>query len=163
MIAEEFPIEQLVPHTGDMVLLDRVLRAEGDSIVAELTVRDDGLFTDASGRVPAWVGIEYMAQTVAAFAGYHAKTKNQAVKLGFLLGTRRYDSKMSFFEVGTKLQVSALKVLGEDDGLGSFDCTINVLSEGGKALSEDDELQKELVVSARITVYQPENIDEYLI
>lgn len=155
MIAEQFPIEQLVPHAGNMVLLDRVLKAEGDSFVAELTVRDDGIYSDASGRVPAWIGIEYMAQAVAAFAGYKAKVKHEPVKLGFLLGTRRYDSNVSFFEVGTKLQVSALKVLGDNDGLGAFECTIKALSEGG-------EQREDIEVSARITVYQPENIDEYL-
>src|ERR1051325_2359742 len=66
----DFPdIRSLLPHTGRMVLLDRVIAADADNLCAEVTIRRDSVFFDGSG-VGAWVGIEYMAQTIGAYAGY---------------------------------------------------------------------------------------------
>ncbi|WP_307732400.1 hypothetical protein [Massilia sp. MB5] len=79
----------LVPHAGPMALLDRVLEADEESLCAEVAIRADSLFY-AEGGVGSWVGIEYMAQAVAAHAGYLARQRGEAVKPGFLLGSRRY-------------------------------------------------------------------------
>ena len=61
-------VESLVPHRGTMSLLDRVLAVDEEQALAEVDVGPASLFAQADG-VPAWVGIEYMAQTVAAWAG----------------------------------------------------------------------------------------------
>ena len=57
-----------VPHRGGMSLLDDVVRCDDESIEARVRVPADGLFNGDDG-VPAWVGIEYMAQAVAAWSG----------------------------------------------------------------------------------------------
>src|SRR5688572_26717078 len=93
-------ISSLVPHARPMVLLDRVICADEESLSAEVSIRSDSLFCTAEG-VGAWVGLEYMAQAVAAYAGYVAHLRGEAVKIGFLLGTRRYDCNRPFFSVGT--------------------------------------------------------------
>ena len=80
-------IENYVPHRGVMLLLDRLLQADAESAVAQVTVPRDGLFLQDAG-MPAWVGVEYMAQAVAAWAGWQAVQAQQPVKLGFLQGTR---------------------------------------------------------------------------
>ena len=46
-----------------MLLLDRLLHADAETATAQLTVAPDALFLQDAG-MPAWVGIEYMAQTV---------------------------------------------------------------------------------------------------
>jgi predicted hotdog family 3-hydroxylacyl-ACP dehydratase len=140
-------IRDLVPHSGPMVLLDRVLAADAETLCAEVTIRPGSVFCDGSG-VGSWVGMEYMAQAVAAHAGYLALQRGEAVKVGFLLGTRRYESSRPAFAVGSVLQVHVRRALQGDNGLGAFECRIE--DAGG------------VVASATVTVFEPENVDEFL-
>lgn len=148
MSSELLPIENYVPHRDAMLLLDRLLSADSDSAVAEVTVPRGGLFQHDAG-MPSWVGIEYMAQTVAAWSGWNARHKGQAVKIGFLLGSRKYEAAQAFFAPGTRLVVSVHCDLMGDNGLGMFDCRIH---------TEDE---KELA-SARISVFEPEDGKAYI-
>ena len=134
-------IEELIPHSERMVLLDRIIDFNEQSLAAELTVRDDGLFGD-SKTVPAYVGIEYMAQAIAAYAGIQAKQAGEAIKIGFLLGTRRYSSNVSCFTVGTTLTVQVKNII-QDEKLGVFDCKIYATG---------------IEITANLTVYQPPSL-----
>ena len=108
-----------------------------------MTVNDDGLFGNHKS-VPSWAGIEYMAQAIGAYAGIKSILAGEPIKLGYLLGTRRYISNVSDFNVGTALTV-IVKVIIQDDKLGAFDCQI--LGAG-------------IEVSANLTVFQPpETVD----
>jgi predicted hotdog family 3-hydroxylacyl-ACP dehydratase len=134
-----FSVEELLPHSGRMVLLNRVIEFDEENMVAEVIVRDDGLFGHGN-TVPAWMGIEYMAQTIAALGGMKRRLAGKNLNPGFLLGTRRYDCNVDLFTVGSVLSVS-VKRLVEDQGLGVFDCLIT--AEGISA-------------SAKLNVYQPD-------
>lgn len=141
---QQWPIEQLVPHAGRMSLLERAVAAEGESLQAELSIAADDLFFDAQGPgtgVGAWVGIEYMAQAVAAWAGLQARHDGSAPKIGFLLGSRRYQSSRSTFALGERLRISVRREFQADNGLGQFDCRI--------------EIGAETVASAQLTVFGP--------
>lgn len=107
-----------------MVLVDNVVEVGNEHIVVELTVREDGLFSQADRTVPAWVGLEYMAQTVAAFSGYHRRCAGEAVGLGFLLGTRHYQASVGSFPCGTRLTVRADKVIEAANDMSVFDCQL---------------------------------------
>lgn len=107
-----------------MMLLDRILEAGENHIVAELTVRADGLFAVPGGEVPAWVGMEYMAQAVAAYSGYHRKRRGIPVDLGFLLGTRHFQCSVAAFPVGTRLRIRAEREIDGLSGLAVFACEI---------------------------------------
>ncbi len=131
-------VADVIPHTGDMVLLDRIIDYDDQGLTAELMVRGDGLFGDDQ-TVPAWAGIEYMAQTIAAYVGIKARQANEPIRMGFLLGTRRYSSNVAAFKVGARLTIRAEKII-QDDGLGVFDCRI--MGEG-------------VEVTANLNVYQP--------
>lgn len=148
MSSEFLPIENYVPHRGVMLLLDRLVAADEDTAVAEVTVPRDGLFLQDAG-MPSWVGMEYMAQTVAAWAGWRARQKGQAVKIGFLLGSRRYEAVQPFFAPGQRLRVSVRCELLGDNGLGMFDCRIH--ADGDVELA-----------SARVSVFEPEDGGAYI-
>jgi predicted hotdog family 3-hydroxylacyl-ACP dehydratase len=120
-------IEELIPQSKAMVLLDRVVEVGEQHIVAELTVRADGLFSGPEYTVPAWVGIEYMAQSVAAFSGYHRKCKGEAIGLGFLLGSRHYQCSAGSFPCGSTLVVRAEKIIEAANDMSVFDCTVDGL------------------------------------
>lgn len=140
-------IRSLVPHAGPMVLLDRVVSADADNLLAEVRIRSDSLFCNADG-VGVWVGIEYMAQAIAAWAGCIARSRGEPVKLGFLLGTRRYECSRPIFVIGSLLQVHVRRVFQDESGLGSFECYI------------DDEQGR--VAAATVTVFQPHNVNDFL-
>jgi predicted hotdog family 3-hydroxylacyl-ACP dehydratase len=131
-------VAELIPHSGKMVWLDRIISCDNVSLSAEIVVRDDGLLGNDK-TVPAWVGIEYMAQAVAAYAGVMAKRAGEPIKLGFLLGTRRYNSNVAEFSVGSTLTVRVEKIL-QDGNLGAFECRI---------------LGINVEVMANLNVYQP--------
>lgn len=128
----------LIPHSGRMILLDRIIEFDSQGLSAELTVRNDALLGDEHS-VPAWAGIEYMAQAIAAYAGIQSRLAGEPIKLGFLLGTRRYISNVGSFAVGTVLTVQVKNII-QDDNLGVFDCKIYSTA---------------IEVQANLTVYQP--------
>lgn len=73
---ELYDIARVVPHRGTMRMVDRLVDWDEDTVVVELRVPDEGPFSHAEG-VPAWVGIEYMAQTIAAWAGRRARNTSR--------------------------------------------------------------------------------------
>ncbi len=118
-------VESWIPHRGAMRLLDRVLEVGPDHAVAEVEVPFDGLFV-RDGQVPAWIGIEYMAQTVSAWAGGRARGAGGPPRAGLLLGSRRYEAHCDGFPSGATLRVEARCELMGANGLGTFDCRIEM-------------------------------------
>ena len=140
-------IEAVVPHRGRMRLVDHLLANDPDTVTVSAEIRPDNLFADAHG-VPVWVGIEYMAQAIAAWAGCHALSKRQPVKIGFLLGTRRYDCHCQHFAFGAQLRIEATRELFGDNGLGMFSCRI---------LEGETELAR-----AHVSVFEPPDPEAFL-
>lgn len=138
-------LRDLLPHSGPMVLLDRLVAVDDESLCAEVRVRADSLFF-LDGAVGGWVGLEYMAQAIGAFAGYRARRRGEPVRIGYLLGTRRYECKQPSFALGSRLEIYVKRVLQSEDGLAAFDCRIN--DENG------------LVASANVTVFQSADGDK---
>lgn len=133
-----YVLDDLLPHTGGMMLLDRIVSFDEQSMVAEVVVNADGLFGDGK-TVPALVGIEYMAQAISAHSGMMDKIAGRQSYLGFLLGTRLYSSNVDSFLAGTVLTVS-VKMVIQEQGLGVFDCQITA---------------PDVLVEAKLNVYQP--------
>ena len=97
--------------------------------------------------VGGWVGIEYMAQAVAAWAGWQALQQGVPPRIGFLLGTRRYRS-VARFACGGRLRVEVERSYQTDNGLGLFDCRI---AAGERELAR-----------AQITVFGPDDPGAFL-
>lgn len=142
----------LLPHAEPMVLLDRVCAVDAESLTAELTITAASLFFDEQQQaVGAWIGIEYMAQAVAAYAGYQARLQGESVRVGFLLGSRRYESHCPNFPLGWVLQVQVRRVLQGENGLGAFECQIYQVNDNST-----------LLASATVTVFQPDQVENFL-
>jgi predicted hotdog family 3-hydroxylacyl-ACP dehydratase len=118
-----FRVENYIPHRGAMRLIDRLLELDGDHAVAEVEVPFDGLFV-RDGQVPSWIGIEYMAQTVSAWAGSRQRGRGGEPQPGLLLGSRRYEVQCDGFPSGARLRVEARCEFIGSNGLGLFDCRI---------------------------------------
>jgi predicted hotdog family 3-hydroxylacyl-ACP dehydratase len=142
-----WPMAELLPHSGEMILLDSVLDGEEDRIVCRHTVRAGGLFNDSDGSLPAWCGVELMAQAVAAWAGWQGKQEQRPVRLGFLLGTRQYSCNIDAFPPGSELTVEAFRSFHDDNGMAMFACRIDAA---------------EIHAEARLTVFSPPDSDAFL-
>ena len=107
-----------------MLLLDRLLDYQGARVRCETRVGvQHALLLDEQGNLPAWVGIELMAQTIAAWAGMRGRERDEPVRIGMLLGSRQYQSQVSAFAAGQRLIIEA-ECLLEDGGMASFECRI---------------------------------------
>ena len=143
----DWPLAELLPHAGDMILIEQILSFDEEQIHTRLTVRPGGLFNRPDGSLPAWVGIELMAQSVAAYAGCHARQRGDPLALGFLLGTRKFECNVEHFPLGTELTVHGIRSLEDDNGMGVFECHINAPG---------------IHATARLNVYRPPQPAHYL-
>lgn len=144
---QSLSVDDLVPHRRTMSWLDRVISVDADRVVAEADIRASSLFV-RDGQMGAWVGIEYMAQTIAAWAGNRARSEGRSVALGFLVGTRRYDAHRQGFKVGDCLRIEATCELKAENGLGMFACQLFVGDE--------------LAASANLSVFEPPDGADFL-
>lgn len=135
-------VPELLPQSGRMILLDDAIAAGEGWVEAGVRIGEDSLLYEAGFGVPAWVGIEYMAQTVAMYSGIRRKRAGEQVKIGFLLGTRRYVAMTDYFVLGYYIRIHAREEW-QDGQMAVFDCRI----ESAACLA-----------TARINVYQPQEV-----
>ncbi|RUL72965.1 hotdog family protein [Dyella choica] len=135
-----WPIAEVMPHADPMILLDGIEQVESERILCTRTIRAGSLFVDDDGGMPSWVGVELMAQAIAAWAGCRARAQQRPVQLGFLLGTRHYSCNVDDFPAGARLRVEASREFHDEQGMGVFLCRIE--SQGIHA-------------EARLTVFSP--------
>jgi predicted hotdog family 3-hydroxylacyl-ACP dehydratase len=144
---EATAIDDYLPHRGAARLVDRLLEADDEHAVVEADIAADSDWV-RDGGMPSWVGVELMAQAVAAWAGARARRAGRAVPVGFLLGTRRYDAHCAQFAAGSTLRITARRDFLGDNGLGVFDCHIDA---AGARLAQ-----------ARLSVFEPADARPYL-
>jgi len=133
-------VAELLPHSGPMVLLDDVVGAGPGWVAAGVRIAEDSRFLEPGAGVPCWLGLEYMAQTIALYSGLAARRAGQPVRIGLLLGTRRYQAMAGHFPLGSYLRIDAREEW-HDGQMGVFDCTIE---EDGRCLAR-----------ARLNVFLP--------
>ena len=121
------PLWQVLPHDPPMILIDRIEEAGAETVTCTVTLRPDSPFVE-NGWVSAVVATEYMAQTVAAWAGLQARQKGKPVRTGYVIGARRIRLEVDSFRPGDKLTVKARRVWG-DDILGQFECSVESRGE----------------------------------
>jgi predicted hotdog family 3-hydroxylacyl-ACP dehydratase len=140
-MSDAHPLDAWLPHRGRMRLIDGVTRCDADTIDCTAVVRPDGLFAGADG-MPAWIGVELMAQAAAAWSGAQPRAAGGGVpRVGYLVSARRYDAHVPVFAAGATLVVSARCAQAGANGLRLFECTI---ADADRVLA-----------SGRIGVYEP--------
>lgn len=142
------PIEELLLQRQDMLLLDEIIDHGADYVKAGVRLRKDHPLADGADHMPAFVGLELMAQAVSAFSALELRQRNQPPRIGLLLGAREYQSWVPHFPFETPLQVRATLALRDDTGLAVFNCTIR---GAGQVLAQ-----------AQVKGYMPQDIDEFL-
>lgn len=134
-------LDALIAHRLPMRLIDAALEVSPDGASAEVTVRaDNPLFVPGRG-VPAYVGLELMAQTIGLIDGLKCYLDGVPAKVGFLLGCRRYSVEMDYFPEGMRLVISVGMVFNGGE-MFMFECQI--AGEDGR-----------VIATANLNVYAP--------
>lgn len=142
------PIESILPHRGSMLLLSRVDAWDEESLAATANPDPAAWYANANGTMSAWIGIELMAQAIAAHVGLLSMRAGEPARPGVLLGSRKYEASVPAFEPGQPLRVDARELLRSTEGHGAYECTI---SAGGQRLA-----------NAVIKVYQPTDFEAFI-
>ena len=100
-------VPEVLPHRGTMLLLDAIERCSETGIEVRATVRRDAWYADGNGAMPAWIGIELMAQAIAAHVGLLSMRNGQPARPGVLLGSRRVEAAVPAFPHGRPLRIEA--------------------------------------------------------
>ncbi|WP_227243716.1 hotdog family protein [Paraburkholderia caribensis] len=119
------PIDTILPHRDTMLLVDGVSACGDEALTAYATVRGDAWYADQDGAMPAWIGIELMAQGVAAHVALLAMRAGGRARPGVLLGTRSYQAHVSAFARDARLTIDVQEVLRSDAGHSAYECTID--------------------------------------
>jgi predicted hotdog family 3-hydroxylacyl-ACP dehydratase len=122
-LAQLPPIEAVVPHRAPLVLLDAVLAHAPDETTCAVFIRDGSPLRVPGGPVPGWVGLEYMAQCIAAHAGLIDRAAGRPPAIGFLLGARDVRFHAAGYLPGQVLHVCVRRLWGQGR-LGAFACSI---------------------------------------
>lgn len=109
-------VAELLPHAPPMVLLDRVITHDETSLLAETTIKTSSMFfreaqdplCEGEAGVPSWVGVEYLAQAVAAWAGLRNRRAGTETRSGFLVGVKEYQASRAIFPLGRRLRMSII-------------------------------------------------------
>jgi predicted hotdog family 3-hydroxylacyl-ACP dehydratase len=139
-------VAPLLPHSGKMMLLNQISHYDQHSLVAYAVVKDGHIFVDEQG-LPSWSAMELMAQGVAAWAGALGQDAGEAVRLGFLLGTRKLSLYFDYLPTPALLQIRLDASLQDSNGFGVFDSQL--------WLCDDEHNAIELLAEAALNVYSP--------
>ena len=89
MTPDALAIDEFIVHRPPMRLLDRIISISENDALAETVVRSDNPFFEPGRGLPAYVGLEMMAQAIAAIDG----RKRRASETRKLRGKRKADCR----------------------------------------------------------------------
>jgi len=139
----DFPeITTLLPHKAPMILIDKLIAVEATSVHCQVLICEQSPFFDhQTDAIGAHIGIEYMAQTIALWSGYHSFLEGKPPSIALLLGCRLYASTCVQFNKGVLLDIYAEQFF-VNDRMSVFSCVIK---------SEEKEL-----TNGKLNVFMPE-------
>ncbi len=132
-------LDDILLHSPPMRLIDSITELDPDYIRCKVTINEASIFYDSTIQgIYAWVGVELMAQAVAAYAGSHKAQTKPA--LGLLLSVRKFQTQQPYFKLGQELTIVAHKDYVHEM-VGVFNCEIFI---DGK-----------LIASAKLNTIEP--------
>lgn len=142
-------IEDFILHKPPMRLVEELIDSDDSSVTTALLIRRESTFYDKTLQgVPAWVGLEYMAQTAGVWVGMDDVRQQRPVELGFLVSARQYQALRPVFPLGERFVVTITKEFGDGD-IVVFSGTICAASG-------------ETYATANFTAYRPHDVHAYL-
>ena len=115
MLADKAAIAGVIPHSGDMCLLDGVQACDAQRIrCISSTHRDPANPLRCGHELPAWCGIEYAAQAMAVHGAWDAQLDRRP-RAGYLAALRDVDCRASRLDdLAGDLVIDAEKMMGDE-------------------------------------------------
>jgi predicted hotdog family 3-hydroxylacyl-ACP dehydratase len=151
------PIDALLPHRGTMQLLAQVLSYTEETLSASARVDGTAWYADSEGAMPAWIGIELMAQAIAAHVALRSRLEGRPPQPGVLLGARRLDIGIQAFARDALLRIDVRETIKVDGGHGAYDCAIHA-----DAAHTNSTTTAPALATAIVKVYQPDNFQQFM-
>jgi predicted hotdog family 3-hydroxylacyl-ACP dehydratase len=139
------PISALVPHADPMLLIHGLVEQGETWLIAAVDLSRTNLFATTAG-IPSYVALEYMAQTISAYAGSQNSAKHLPPHIGFLLGTRHFVSSSVYLPSEGTALIRVDVIFAEASTVSLFDCRMYL------ALAPGTELAR-----ATIKAFQPDD------
>lgn len=140
---EPFPdIVDLIPHTGEMVMLHRIVSRHDREVVVAVDLSRPNVMADKTGRIPGYVGLEFMAQGISVAAGLERRARNKSPAIGLVLGARMFQTYTSHFPTDGEIHIHVKQKFMQDP-IAVFDASITL---GDQCLAQGE-----------IKVTQPDN------
>ena len=148
--------EKLLPHGGQMLLIDSVLTADDTSGTVLCNLSAQSIAIGADGNILEPFYIELVAQSYAAVCGYHLQKSGQPVPEGYLVGVQKFQINPQPAHttwLSSELLIN-VQTVGDFDGFAVVEGTVSregkVLAEGKiKLFVPQDEAVAELVAQAK--------------
>jgi predicted hotdog family 3-hydroxylacyl-ACP dehydratase len=121
---------ELIPHREPMLLINKVLEVNDSSSEALVLIDQETPFFEQKQGVASWIGLEYMGQASALIAGHQLKQGNIEPHLGFLMGSRKYQTQVAYFKPEQTLIVRCNEAALVGDSLATFNCCISDQTTG---------------------------------
>jgi len=118
------PVEDFVLHRESMLFIDELIDIDVESATCGWTIAEDFELVVPGYGVPAYAGVEYMAQCIAVHAGAVARAMGLSPPLGYLLGSRHYRTSVAWLETGVIYRSTCQELVRDSQGMGSFACRI---------------------------------------
>ncbi len=135
MLEESYPpISELLPHQPPMILLSALREISQNKATCSATAGTPPISGYDTTPLPISIGVEYMAQTIAAFSGYWAKKRGAPVRRGLVAALREVRVYAESFFVAEEL-LATVEMLHTDQALSIFQCQLQ-RAESGALLME---------------------------
>ena len=141
------PADEFLLHRKPMLLVDKLVDIGPDYAVCEWKIQPGDAFWVPGLGVPAYIGIEYMAQCVAVHAGAWEKARGFPPPVGMLLGSRHFKSSVEYFEEGRIYRGRCEELISGSSGVAVFVCNITC--------------EEQVIVDARLSVWQLKRGEEF--
>ena len=112
-------IAAIVPHKGDMLLLDAITRLTEGGIEARATIESSSPFFFA-GKAPAYVCFELIAQCISAYSKIMDYSGGDEPSIGFILKVSDFVCSRPYLEEGEEAIITIRQEAVLPSGLFSF-------------------------------------------
>lgn len=142
-------IQDVIPHRPPMRLIDSLHSQAAMQVTTTAGVNEQSLFYDAAvNGVPAWVGLEYMAQTAAVWIGLRDHQQGRTPEPAFLVSARQYQAHEPVFPLGSHFYIEVTVKLMD----------ANIVSFVGKIYDDSGKNWAD----ALFTAFRPDDVQAYL-
>jgi predicted hotdog family 3-hydroxylacyl-ACP dehydratase len=127
-------IKTIIPHRGKMLLLSRIIDYNTNgNLKAEYDITEDCLFYDPTlNGIPAFVGLELIAQSVSALSGIRDRELGKKPSIGFILSIPLMQIQIPVLKTGSIAEIF-VKQCDLTEMIYTFDGEVYI--EGEKALT----------------------------